>query len=102
MATTTIVVPSARRGGTGVSPYTVRFRWNANPEPVVTGYALYPTRISGDYDAVTPVDMGNATTGSYVIQRPQGNGVWYFSLTAYTAGQVDESPLSTELTITIT
>jgi hypothetical protein len=97
MATTAILVPTARRGG--LAAYIVHFRWLANPEADVTGYKLYPTRISGDYNGPS-TDMGNATTGSYSIARPAGNGVWYFALTAYSSAGL-QSVHSSEVSITI-
>lgn len=97
MANTAILVPSARRGG--VAAYVVRFTWNANPEPAVTGYWLYPSRVSGSW-TVPPTNMGDATTGTYEIARPSGLGVWYFSLTAYTP--TTESAHSTQVSINIT
>jgi hypothetical protein len=83
MATTAIVVPSAKRGG--MSAYLVHFTWNANPSAEgVTGYKLYPSRVSGSFPGPA-TDMGNNTTGTYAVPRPSGNGIWYFALTAYTA-----------------
>jgi len=98
VANTAILVPSARRGG--LTPYVVHFRWDANPEPEVTGYKLYPTRVSGDYSNPS-TDMGNALTGTYEIPRPQGNGLWYFALTAYTATAL-QSAHSTEVSLIVT
>lgn len=83
------------------TPYTVHFAWNANPPgDNVIGYRLYVGRVSGDYSVEVPaVEMGNTTTGSYVIQRPSGLGLWYFALVAYNSG--GQSSFSPEVSLDV-
>ena len=77
---------------------TIHFGWNANPEPLVTGYRLYAGRTSGNYTAPSK-DMGLVTNGYYAVNLLTGQGTWFFALTAYTASQ--ESGFSTEVSTTI-
>jgi len=54
--------------------------WNANTEPVLTGYKLYYGTASGKYN--TSIDVGNVIT--YTVSGLPA-GTYYFALTAYSA-----------------
>jgi hypothetical protein len=75
---------------------TVRFGWDANPEPDIAGYALYYGGQTGRYS--TRVNAGNVTTA--VVSNLVRGATYYFALAAYNTRGL-ESDLSAEVVYTV-
>ena len=72
----------------------IKFTWDARPEPDVMGYKLHAGNFSGQYHEV--IDVGPVT--SFLWDNVL-DGEWFFAVTAYDSKS--ESPFSKEVSMVI-